>query len=99
MECYNNQRQNFIKQILFEKQEEIMGYKRSVHRTFALITQVGISMIVPILLCTWIGSYLEKKFSFPLFIPLVILGVLAGFRNTYYLVKDANEDPKEEEDE
>ena len=56
-------------------------------------------MIVPILLCTWIGSYLEKKFSFPLFIPLVILGVLAGFRNTYYLVKDANEDPKEEEDE
>lgn len=40
-----------------------MKYKRSVHRTFALITQVGISMLVPILLCTWLGSYLEEKFS------------------------------------
>lgn len=76
-----------------------MGYKRSVHKTFALISQVGISMIVPIMLCTLLGSYIEKKFSLPLFIPLVILGVLAGFRNTYYLVKDANEDPKDEEDE
>lgn len=76
-----------------------MKYKKSVHRTFALITQVGISMIVPIMLCTFLGAYIEKKFSFPIFIPLVILGVLAGFRNTYYLVKDVNEDPKDEEDE
>ena len=52
-----------------------MKYKKSVHRTFALITQVGISMIVPILMCTWLGSYLEEKFSLPVFIPLVILGV------------------------
>ena len=28
-----------------------MKYKKSVYRTFALITQLGISMIVPILLC------------------------------------------------
>ncbi|WP_459830324.1 AtpZ/AtpI family protein [Faecalimonas hominis] len=76
-----------------------MKYKKSVHRTFALITQVGISMIVPILMCTWLGSYLEEKFSLPVFIPLVILGVLAGGRNVYYLVRHANEDSEEEEDD
>lgn len=76
-----------------------MGYKRSVHKTFALISQLGISMIVPILMCTLIGRYLQEKFSLPLFIPLVIMGILAGGRNVYYLVKDANKDPEEDEDE
>lgn len=76
-----------------------MKYKRSVHRTFALITQVGISMLVPILLCTWLGSYLEEKFSWSVFIALVILGVLAGGRNVYYLVRHANEDSEDEEDD
>jgi len=41
---------------------------------------------------------LEKKFSISLFIPLVIMGVLAGGRNTYYLAKHANEDPEEKEE-
>lgn len=76
-----------------------MSYKRSVYKTFALITQLGISMIVPILMCTLLGRYLQEKFSLPLFIPLVILGVLAGGRNVYYLVRHANEDPEDKEDE
>ncbi len=76
-----------------------MKYKNSVYRTFALLSQVGISMIVPILLCAWFGSFLEEKFSIPAFIPLVIMGVLAGFRNVYYLVRHANEDPEDKEDE
>ena len=37
-----------------------MKYKKSVYRTFALITQLGISMIVPILLCVWVGGWLEE---------------------------------------
>lgn len=76
-----------------------MKYKRSVYKTLALISQLGISMIVPILLCTFLGSFLEEKLSLPVFIPLVILGVLAGFRNTYYLVKDANKDPEEDDED
>lgn len=76
-----------------------MKYKRSVYKTFALITQLGISMLVPILMRTLLGRYFQEKFSLPLFIPLVILGVLAGGRNVYYLVRNANEDPEEEEDE
>ena len=74
-----------------------MKYKRSVYRTFALITQLGLSMITPIFLCVFLAVFLEKKFSISLFIPLV-MGVLAGGRNTYYLAKHANEDPEEKEE-
>lgn len=76
-----------------------MGYKRSVHKTFALISQLGISMIVPILMCTLLGSWLQEKFSVPVFIPFVIMGVLAGGRNVYYMARHANEDPEDKEDE
>ena len=56
-------------------------------------------MIVPVLICVWLGSYLEEKYSIPVFIPLVIMGILAGGRNIYYLVRHANEDPEDKEDE
>ena len=42
-----------------------MKYKQSVYKTFALISQLGISILVPILLCTFFGTWLEKKVSFP----------------------------------
>lgn len=38
-----------------------MKYKQSVYKTFALISQLGISILVPILLCTFFGTWLEKK--------------------------------------
>ena len=75
-----------------------MKYKRSVYRTFALITQLGLSMITPIFLLRFSLRCFGKKFSISLFIPLVIMGVLAGGRNTYYLAKHANEDPEEKEE-
>ena len=70
-----------------------MNYKRSVYRTLSLVSQLGISIVVPILLCTFLGSWLEDKTSLPLFIPLVVMGVLAGLRNAYILAIHANEDP------
>lgn len=72
-----------------------MKYKKSVVRTLALISQLGISIVVPVLLCTFLGSWLEDKTSFPVFVPLIIMGVLAGMRNAYALVKHANEDPED----
>lgn len=76
-----------------------MKYKKSVYKTFALITQLGISMIVPVLMCTLFGVFLEDRFSVPAVIPLIILGILAGGRNVYILARRANEDPEDEEDE
>ena len=70
-----------------------MNYKRSVYRTLTLVSQLGLSIVVPVLLCTFLGTWLEDKTVLPLFIPLVILGVLAGLRNAYILAIHANEDP------
>ena len=70
-----------------------------VFQTLSLISQLGISMIVPVLLCTALGVLLEKKFSLSLTIPLIILGVLAGARNVYVLVRQASDTITSKEDE
>ena len=73
-----------------------MRNKKSVYRTLALVTQFGITMLVPILLCTLVGVYLGEKFSIPfLAVPLFVVGALAGFRNVYVLAKKTYE--KEDE--
>lgn len=74
---------------------DLMKYKKSVFRTLSLITQLGISMIVPIFICVYLGNYIDSKFNLHTFIPLMVLGILAGFRNCYILVKDANKDEED----
>ena len=41
-----------------------MKYKRSVYRTFALITQLGLSMITPIFLCVFLAVFWKKSSPF-----------------------------------
>lgn len=53
----------------------------------ALISQIGISMLVPVLLCVWLGSALESRLGLDLMIWLLLLGFLAGCRNCYLLLK------------
>lgn len=76
-----------------------MKYKRNVYNTFALISQLGISIIVPIFICIFAGVFLEKRYSISITVPLIILGVFAGVRNAYYLLKQAIEEQKDSEDE
>ena len=61
-----------------------MKYRKNVWQSLVMVTQFGINMIVPILLCTVIGVYIGKKYDM-LFIalPLFFIGALAGFRNVY----------------
>lgn len=72
---------------------------KKVYQTLALISQLGISMIAPVLLCTILGVYLDEKFSLSLTIPLIILGILAGGRNVYALVRHTSRQIAEEEEE
>lgn len=76
-----------------------MKHKNTLVQTFSLISQLGISMIVPAVLCTVLGAFLEKKFQIPVTIPFIILGVLAGARNVYVLVRQASKRIEEEKDE
>ena len=63
-----------------------MKDNRSVGKSLTMISQVSISMLVPIFLCCMLGMFLEDKFGWPAFIPLFILGALARMRNVYVLL-------------
>lgn len=63
-----------------------MKGSKGVAKSLTMISQVGISMLVPIFLCCMLGMFLEDKFGWPAFIPLFILGALAGMRNVYVLL-------------
>ena len=76
-----------------------MNYKKSVYTTFAMISQVGISMVVPILLCTYAGVWLEGKYDFPFTVIMIVVGVLAGVRNVIALVKRMKQITEEDGDE
>ena len=76
-----------------------MNYKKSVYTTFAMISQVGISMVVPILLCTYAGVWLEGKFNFPFTVIMIVVGVLAGVRNVVAIVKRMKQITEEDADE
>ena len=76
-----------------------MKKKKSVIQTFSLISQLGISVSAPVLLCTIAGVYLEEHFSFPFTIPFILLGVFTGIRNAYILLKHTSKTIMSEEDE
>ena len=76
-----------------------MNYKKSVYTTFAMISQVGFSMVVPILLCTYVGVWLEEKFDFPWTVIMIVVGVLAGVRNVIAMVKRMKQITEEDADE
>lgn len=65
---------------------QVMKNNRSVAKSLTMISQVGISMLVPIFLCCMLGLFLEEKLGWPTFIPMFILGALAGMRNVYVLL-------------
>lgn len=63
-------------------------YDKSVYQSLALITQFGINMLVPVFLCSFVGIWLDEKFSTSFWmILLFFVGALAGFRNIYIMAK------------
>lgn len=66
---------------------------KGVMKSLVLISQLGITMIVPIALCMFIGYLIAEQFSAPIITVLFfIIGALAGFRNAYILCRDAYAD-------
>ena len=65
-----------------------MKYQREVFRSFTMVIQFGISMLVPILLCTFLGIFLDRLLgtSF-IVIILFFMGALAGFTNIFKIVR------------
>lgn len=61
--------------------------KKEIIQSLALVTQLGISMLAPIILCVFAGSWLDGRYGCHTVLPLLILGILAGVRNCYLLLK------------
>ena len=77
-----------------------MGNKNRIARSLMMISQISISMLVPIFLCLFFGiklnEWLETKFFVPIFL---FLGIGAAIRNVYYMTKSFYAKDKKREDE
>jgi ATP synthase protein I len=62
--------------------------QKNVYQNLALITQIGLSIITPILLGVYLGGFIDKKLGTQMVFTLifVILGAGAGFLNLFKLV-------------
>lgn len=61
---------------------------KTVLKAWMMVSQVGITMLVPIFLCVYVGLKLDDWFGTEyLFIIFVLFGVLAAFRNVYLLMR------------
>ena len=59
-----------------------------VMRSFSMITQFTIHMLVPICMCSYVGYLLDEKFGSSIwFVLLFFVGALAGGRNVYLLAQ------------
>lgn len=57
---------------------------RKVLRSFVMVSQIGISMMVPIFLCGAIGYWLNQRFHGELYFPIMLLlGAGAAFRSLF----------------
>ena len=71
-----------------------LGYMKYL----ALISQLGLMMVIPIFLCLFIGIWLDKKIGTNgLFVIIfLIIGVLAAFRNLFVIVLNKVDSGKKE---
>lgn len=69
---------------------------RKYIKLFAMVSSMGISMVLALVIAIAIGYYLDKWFqtSPVFFLIFMVLGIVAGFRNIYVLMKRAEKDLK-----
>lgn len=82
-----------------------VGYKivknKNLVNGLSMISQLGITMITPILICTFIGVFIDGwTQKSPLFtIIFILLGTAAAFRNLfYYTMKQARKNSRDKEE-
>lgn len=78
-----------------------MGEKEcKIFKSFTMISQIGISMMVPIFLCAGIGWWMDGQFHTQIwFLVMIFIGIGAAFRNVYMLTRSFySEDVKKEKE-
>lgn len=75
-----------------------MQYKKSVFRSLAMVTQLGLSVVTPVFLCVFIGYQIDSQFGTKWMIPLLILGILAGGRCAWVMAVKVLEAERREDE-
>lgn len=65
--------------------------RNEIVRSLAMVTQLGISMLAPVILCAFVGTWLDERYGWSITAVLLVLGVLAGARNTWILLKQTQQ--------
>ncbi len=73
-----------------------MGKNFGVFTNLALVSQIGISMVVPIGIGLYIGKWLDGKLgTAPIFLfVFIIMGVISAFMNLFKLTQTQTEKKK-----
>ena len=66
-----------------QKAGGFMRHKKSVMRNMMMVTQLGLSVMVPVFVCILAGSWIDRHAGTNLTIFLMFLGFLAGGWNGY----------------
>ena len=76
-----------------------MKSDKGIVKGIVMITQIGISVLVPIFLCLFVGKWLDGLFHTS-YITLIgiALGIITAFRNIYKLTKQFYAKDKANED-
>lgn len=73
--------------------------KRGWVKSLMMISQIGLTMMAPILICVLLGIFLNNWLNTVYFVPVFLfLGIVAAFRNAYHLTKSFYAKDKKRED-
>lgn len=72
-----------------------MREHKQVFKMITLISQVGITMLSSIFICSLIGYWIDNRFGTHSFIVWIILGIAGGYRAVYFLIKQFISSKKE----
>lgn len=64
-----------------------MGYKKSVFQSLAMVTQLGLCVLTPMLFAVFAGNYIDSRYGTKTLVFLLILGTLGGGRGAYMMAK------------
>ena len=75
-----------------------VSQRKEVVRSFMLISHLGLTVMVPIFMGVISGIFIDKRFGTSTLVWLLFLGIAAGMRNAYILLKGVlDENVKERE--
>lgn len=72
------------------------GFKKEELRNLAMVSQLGIMVISPIVLCVALGVWLDGRFGTWFTLPLLVLGVISGGKLGYDMAMKCNKEDTDE---